>query len=93
MDEVLNQHIGKRLRARRRLLQLSQTDLGEMTGVRFRQIHKYESGENRTSAAMLWRLACALGVEVQYFYEGWLEGRPQARFAADAYGRPQLSSL
>jgi len=73
MDEQLNLHIGQRLRARRRALGLSQSDLGAMTQVRFRQIHKYECGQNRTSASVLWKFACALGVSVQHFFEGWGE--------------------
>jgi transcriptional regulator with XRE-family HTH domain len=73
MDEQLNLHIGQRLRARRRALRLSQSDLGAMTQVRFRQIHKYECGQNRTSASVLWKFACALNVPVHYFFEGWAE--------------------
>ncbi|HEX3887929.1 MAG TPA: helix-turn-helix transcriptional regulator [Phenylobacterium sp.] len=70
MEELLNLHIGKRLRSRRKVLGLTQSDLGAMTGMRFRQIHKYESGENKTSAAVLWKLACALEVNIHYFFEG-----------------------
>lgn len=73
MDDQLNRHIGERLRARRRALRLSQSDLGAMTQVRFRQIHKYECGQNRTSASILWKFACALNVPVTYFFEGLSE--------------------
>jgi transcriptional regulator with XRE-family HTH domain len=75
MNERLDLHIGKRLRARRRLLGLTQGDLGRRIGVRFQQIQKYECAANRTSASTLWRLAIALGVTVHYFYEGWSEDR------------------
>ncbi|HZZ70351.1 MAG TPA: helix-turn-helix transcriptional regulator [Phenylobacterium sp.] len=70
MEELVNLHIGKRLRSRRKTLGLTQSDVGAMTGMRFRQIHKYESGENKTSAAVLWKLACALDVNIHYFFEG-----------------------
>jgi transcriptional regulator with XRE-family HTH domain len=70
MEELLNLHIGKRLRSRRKALGLTQSDVGAMTDMRFRQIHKYESGENKTSAAVLWKLACALEVNILYFFEG-----------------------
>jgi transcriptional regulator with XRE-family HTH domain len=70
MDQLLNEHIGRRLRLRRRALGLSQSELAERAGLRFRQIHKYECAENRTSSATLWRLACALDVNVHYFFEG-----------------------
>src|SRR3978361_2241774 len=78
MDEQLNLHIGQRLRARRRALRLSQSDLGAMTQVRFRQIHKYECGQNRTSASGLWKFGCAPTGPVHYFYEGGPERRATA---------------
>ncbi|HEY0437787.1 MAG TPA: helix-turn-helix transcriptional regulator, partial [Phenylobacterium sp.] len=62
--------IGRRLRARRRLLGLSQQALGNACGVTFQQIHKYESAVCRLSANMLWKLAGALDVEMSYFFAG-----------------------
>lgn len=43
-------HVGKRLRLRRLLLGLSQVRLGQMIGLTFQQIQKYENGTNRISA-------------------------------------------
>jgi transcriptional regulator with XRE-family HTH domain len=51
-------------------MELTQTDVGAICGVRFQQIQKYESATNHISAAMLWRLAVGLGVGIQYFYDG-----------------------
>jgi transcriptional regulator with XRE-family HTH domain len=68
--ELVDVHIGKRLRWRRRAMGMTQADLAAFAGVRFQQIQKYECAANRTSAAVLWKLACALGVNVYYFYEG-----------------------
>jgi transcriptional regulator with XRE-family HTH domain len=70
MSDVVHHHIAKRLRARRKLLHFTQTRLGSACGVSFQQIQKYESTQNHISAVMLWRLAGALGVGVQYFYDG-----------------------
>lgn len=78
MNEMLDLYVGKRVRRRRRLLGLSQSELADLVGVRFQQIQKYEAAVNKLSAARLWRLACALGVDVQYFYEGWGEVRRDA---------------
>jgi transcriptional regulator with XRE-family HTH domain len=50
--------------------------------VRFQQIQKYECAANRTSAAVLWKLACALDVNVHYFYEGLVDTRAPAEDAA-----------
>ena len=82
MSEIVDVYIGKRLRWRRRSLGLTQSDLGSICGVRFQQIQKYESATNHISAAMLWRLAAGLGVEVQYFYEGLDRSRTSAAAAA-----------
>jgi transcriptional regulator with XRE-family HTH domain len=76
MDDQLNAHIGNRLRAARRALSLSQSDLGAMTQIRFRQIHKYETGVNRMSASVLWKFACAMNLPVQYFFDELIERKP-----------------
>lgn len=68
--EIVDLHLGKRLRLRRRALQLTQHQLGDAIGVRFQQIQKYECAANRMSATHIWRLASALGVSVSYFFEG-----------------------
>jgi len=70
VSDLIDIHIGKRLRWRRRSVGLTQGDLANRIGVRFQQIQKYECAANRTSAAILWKLACALEVRVSYFYEG-----------------------
>ena len=62
--------IGRRLRARRRLLGLTQAAVGEACGLTFQQVHKYESGLMVVSASRLWSLSNALGVPVSYFFEG-----------------------
>lgn len=71
MDDLLNLYIGKRLRLRRKALGLSQAEVAARAGLQFRQIHKYECCENRTSAVVLFKLAGALEVGVHYFFEGW----------------------
>ena len=68
---TLAQHIGRRLRARRRLLEWSQAELGERCGISFQQVHKYEAAVNRISASRLFSLAEALGVTGGYFFDGY----------------------
>ena len=70
MDDHIDMVVGRALRARRRLLGLSQEALAAHAGVQFQQIHKYETGQSRIPAPRLWRLACALSVPVDYFFEG-----------------------
>lgn len=67
-------HIGKRIRIRRMLLGVSQEKLGEVLGVTFQQIQKYEKGANRISAGRLQHIGSILGVPASYFYAGLSDG-------------------
>jgi transcriptional regulator with XRE-family HTH domain len=69
-DVEIDEHVGRRLRHRRRLLRMTQRELALAIGVRFQQIQKYEFGSNKISAARLWSIAKALDVPVSYFFEG-----------------------
>src|ERR1700749_1437008 len=70
LTDLIDIHLGRRLRRRRRILGLTQQQLAGACGVRFQQIQKYECAANRMSAARLWQLAEVLEVPVSYFYEG-----------------------
>jgi len=61
-------HVGARISARRRLLQLSQKELAERLGITFQQVQKYEKGMNRIGAGRLYSIANILGVDINYFY-------------------------
>jgi len=63
-------HVGQRTAVRRKLLKLSQRELANHLGYGFRQIQKYERGQNRVSASTLYELSGALGVPVSFFFEG-----------------------
>jgi transcriptional regulator with XRE-family HTH domain len=79
MSDDIDFHLGKRMRRRRRLLGLTQEQLANACGVRFQQIQKYECGANRVSAARLFRIASALDVQMNYFFEGLSEGASLVR--------------
>jgi len=68
-DEI-DTHVGKRMRRRRRLLGLTQQQVARRIGMRFQQIQKYECGANRVTASRLHKIAIALGVPPNYFFEG-----------------------
>lgn len=70
MSHSVDIHVGRRLKARRLFLGLSQTDLAERVDVSYQQIQKYELGRNRVSASRLWEIAEALNVPVAFFFEG-----------------------
>jgi transcriptional regulator with XRE-family HTH domain len=52
------------------MLGLTQHKLAELIGVTYQQLHKYEKGINRIYAGQLYRIAGALGVDIDYFFEG-----------------------
>ncbi len=67
-------HVGSRVRLQRKLLGMSQTDLGKALGLTYQQIQKNERGFNRFSAGRLYRLSHFLDVPIEYFFEGLEEG-------------------
>jgi transcriptional regulator with XRE-family HTH domain len=48
---------------------MSQEKLGDLLGVTFQQVQKYEKGVNRVSGGRLQRLAEVLNVPVGYFFD------------------------
>lgn len=65
----IDRHVGNRVRMRRLLIGMSQEKLGELLGITFQQVQKYEKGSNRVSASRLYYLAQILGVPVQFFFD------------------------
>jgi transcriptional regulator with XRE-family HTH domain len=50
------------------LMNMSQEKLGELLGVTFQQVQKYEKGANRIGASRLYEMSRVLEVPVQYFF-------------------------
>jgi transcriptional regulator with XRE-family HTH domain len=61
--------VGSRVRLRRMLIGMSQERLGELLGLTFQQVQKYEKGVNRIGAGRLFDVSRILGVPIDYFYE------------------------
>lgn len=70
MKHPVDVHVGKRIRHRRWMVGMTQQQLGEVVGIKFQQIQKYETGMNRVSASRLWDIATALDVSISFFFEG-----------------------
>jgi len=82
----VDQHVGLRIRLRRRELGMTQTELAEAIGLTFQQVQKYERAANRVSASKLWELARAMQTTVAYFYEGLrLDGEAVVGAAPDEF--------
>ena len=80
---ALDGHVGRRVRARRTQLGLSQTELGLRLGLSFQQIQKYENGGNRISAGTLGRIAAALDAPVGFFFRGLAPDGPAPQAIGD----------
>ena len=63
-------HIGSRVRMRRLMLGMNQTQLGEALGVTFQQVQKNEKGTNRIGSSRLHQIAEILGVSASFFFRG-----------------------
>jgi len=62
--------VGNRVRIRRMLIGMSQERLGDLLGLTFQQVQKYEKGVNRIGAGRLFEVSRILNVPVDFFYEG-----------------------
>ncbi len=62
-------HVGARVRMRRTLLGMTQTDLGDALGLTFQQVQKYERGTNRIGSSRLYDLSRVLDVSIEHFFE------------------------
>lgn len=95
METVIENHVAGRIRLRRGLLGMSQSDLAKALGITFQQVQKYERGSNRVSVGKLYRLADILDVPLTFFFDG-LDvpdmRRPPETFAATAEGSSPILS-
>jgi transcriptional regulator with XRE-family HTH domain len=66
----IDKHVGARVRMRRLMLDMSQTELGNALGLTFQQVQKYEKGSNRIGASRLQHISQILQVPVPFFFEG-----------------------
>ena len=83
-------HVGIRVRQRRVLLGMTQTDLADTMGLTFQQVQKYENGMNRISASRLYGLSQVFDVTVEYFFE---DMPPDVAGISPAKGRGKVKKL
>jgi transcriptional regulator with XRE-family HTH domain len=70
MIKEIDARLGEGLRNVRQRHGLTQGEVGDIIGVSFQQVQKYEKGINRMSAARLYVLARYLGVSLSCFFQG-----------------------
>jgi transcriptional regulator with XRE-family HTH domain len=87
-------YVGGRVRLHRTLAGLSQERLGKAIGCSYQQLQKYESGANRLSASMLYRVAKALNLPISVLFEGFERSdSPPSGIEADAAERLSLEAV
>ena len=64
----IDQHVGRRIRGKRRALGLTEDDLAKAVGVGRDTIEAYERAGSRVPSEHLIKLAELLGVSVSYFF-------------------------
>ena len=64
----VDQHVGRRIRGKRRALALTQEDLAKALGVDSHRIEVYERGTEPVPREHLIRLSDVLGVSIDYFF-------------------------
>jgi len=82
--------VGSRVRLRRMLIGMSQERLGELLGLTFQQVQKYEKGVNRIGAGRLFDVARILGVPIDYFYENVSSQLGQGRGFSESDDSPPV---
>ncbi|RED49128.1 helix-turn-helix domain-containing protein [Aestuariispira insulae] len=87
----IDRHVGRQIRALRKEKRVTQQELGATAGISFKQIRKYENGENRVSAGMLYSFGKYLNVKVERFFEGLSE--VDERAYVDNAEQPRLDEL
>jgi transcriptional regulator with XRE-family HTH domain len=86
------------------MLGLSQEKLGELIGLTFQQVQKYERGANRIGASRLMELSRELDVPVSFFFDetdpvrapaipAGFEESPQEGFDSDPLRRRETQEL
>jgi transcriptional regulator with XRE-family HTH domain len=84
LPHAIDQHVGDRVRMRRKMLGMSQENLGNALGLTFQQVQKYEKGTNRIGASRLQHIASIQQVPISFFFEG-APGLPYVLDKSSAY--------
>jgi transcriptional regulator with XRE-family HTH domain len=75
------------------LIGMSQEKLGDLLGLTFQQVQKYEKGINRIGAGRLFEVAGILGVPISFFYEDVDAGATASGFAEGDEPPPVMEFL
>ena len=77
MPDPIDVEVGRRAKARRQALGLSQESLADALGVTFQQVQKYEKGTNRISASRLIVMSQVLQMPIADFFDDIRDPGPE----------------
>jgi transcriptional regulator with XRE-family HTH domain len=89
----IDEHVAKRLRLRRNLVDLSQDELARRLGLTSQLIQKYEAGETRISASRLYAIAVQLAVPITWFFDELEDKKRRSVVSGQASQTPDWSEL
>jgi transcriptional regulator with XRE-family HTH domain len=89
----IDEHVAKRLRLRRNLVDLSQDELARRLGLTSQLIQKYEAGETRISASRLYAIAVQLAVPITWFFDELEDKKRRSVGSEQASQMPAWSEL
>ena len=75
----IDTYIGRRIQQRRAEINMSQTKLGDLVGLTFQQIQKFENGINRVAASRLANIAAVLQASPGDFFPPTGDAAPKLR--------------
>jgi transcriptional regulator with XRE-family HTH domain len=64
----IDRFVGQRVRLARKMSKMSQQKLGEISGVTYQQIQKYENGTDRIGAGRLFQVSLATDQPIEFFF-------------------------
>ena len=65
----IDRFVGQRVRLARRIAKMSQQKLGEMIGVTYQQIQKYENGTDRIGAGRLHQVSLSTDQPIEFLLQ------------------------
>ena len=76
-DDTIDKQIGKRVQMARNGRRVSAQTLAKSLDLSYQQLRKYETGQNRISVSVLFRVSRILGVDIDYFFRGLEPRKPE----------------
>ena len=87
MSKEVDLFVGRKLRAKRKLIGLTLSDVAESLNKSTAQVMQYEVGHTRVSAGTLYEIAVLFKVEIGYFYDGYQEHKEKTQRKHNAFDK------